>query len=409
VILLRVYATARMWREVAYVLVAAVLSVPTFALALLGIAASALSVVVFGLVLLAGVLFVARRTPGYFRGPARRILGWDWPDPPAPEGRTWWGRTTAIFGDSTAWRALAFCFLHFALVYVGAYAIAVALVSGGLALTHPAWWFVFPGPADMLRAQTWAQTWVEAGQGALLLLALPWFVRLVVLCDSVLVRGLLHPGRAARRIAQLEAGRAALQADAAALLRRVERDLHDGTQARLVSMGVALSRIEHRSTEPPVRALAADARGTVTEALAELRDIVRGLHPPALDDGLDVALSTLAGRSAVPTSVTVDLAVPPPEATASALYFTVAELLTNVARHAEAGRVRIWLGDDGPLLKLVVQDDGHGGATAASTGTGTGTGLSGLARRAEALDGRLEIDSPSGGPTVVTMTLPREG
>lgn len=403
-ILFRVWAGARMWREVAYVIVAALLSTPTFALALLGIAASALSVVVFGLALLAAVLFVARRTPRYFRVPARRILGWDWPDPPPLDARTRWGRATAVFGDSTAWRALAFCFLHFPLVYAGAYGTVVATVSGGLALTYPAWWFIVPNPLGMLDAHTWAQAWAEAGRGALLLLALPWFVRVIVLCDSALVRGLLHPGRAARRIAQLEAGRAALQADAAATLRRVERDLHDGTQARLVSLGVALSRIERRSSEPPVRTLAADARGTVTEALTELRDIVRGLHPPALDDGLDVALSTLAGRSAVPASVTVELTGKPPDATASALYFTVAELLTNIARHADAGRARIWLGDDGHRLKLVVHDDGRGGATAGANGTG----LSGLTRRAEALDGHLHIDSPPGGPTVVTMTLPQE-
>jgi signal transduction histidine kinase len=404
VILVRVWAGSRLWREVAYVFTAALLGVPTFALALLGIAASALSVVIFGLALLAGVLLVARRTPRYFRAPARRLLGWDWPDPPPLGPRTRWGRTVAVLGDSTAWRALAFCFLHFMLVYAGAYGTVIAIGSGGLALTYPAWWFVAPNPYDALDAHTWAQTWVAAGQGALLLLAMPWFVRLIVLGDAVLTRGLLQPTRAARRIAQLEAGRAALQADAAATLRRVERDLHDGTQARLVSLGVALSRIEHRSTEQPVRTLAADARGTVTEALTELRDIVRGLHPPALDDGLDVALSTLAGRSAVPASITVELSGKPPDAIASALYFTVAELLTNIARHAGATRARIWLGEDGPRLKLVVHDDGHGGATAGATGTG----LSGLARRAEALDGRLDIESPPGGPTVVTMTLPRE-
>ncbi|MCA2219467.1 sensor histidine kinase [Jidongwangia harbinensis] len=404
--LVRSWFGARRWREAAYLLVAAVLGAPPFALALLGIAASALSVVVFGLALLAGVLFLARRTPGYFRMPARRILGWDWPDPPPLRARSRWGRFTEVFGDGTAWRALAFCFLHFLLVYAGAYGIVVAVASGGLAVTYPLWWFLAPNPFDMLDAHTWGQAWLEAGRGALLLLALPWFVRLVVAGDSALVRGLLRPGRAARRIAQLEAGRAALQADAAATLRRVERDLHDGTQARLVSLGVALSRIEHRSTDEPVRALAADARGTVTEALAELRDIVRGLHPPALDDGLDVALSTLAGRSAVPASVTVELSGRPPEATASAVYFTVAELLTNIARHAGATRVRIWLGDDGPALKLVVHDDGRGGA---APGGPAGTGLGGLARRAEALDGHLDVDSPPGGPTVVTMTLPREG
>jgi signal transduction histidine kinase len=416
VILFRVWASARMWREALFVLTAAVLSLPTFALALLAITATLLSVVIFGLVLLVGVLFLARLTPRYFRGPARKILGWDWPDPLALAASTRWGRIVAVLGDTTAWRALAYCFAHFPLLYAGAYGMAIAVISGGAAITYPAWWFFAPNPFGMLDAYTWGQAWLEAGKGVLLLLALPWFLRLVVLADSWLARGLLYPTRAARRIAQLEAGRAALQADAAAMLRRVERDLHDGTQARLVSLGVALSRIEHRSAEEPVRALAAGARSTVTEALAELRDIVRGLHPPALDDGLDVALSTLAGRSAVPTSVTVELTGRPPDATASALYFTVAELLTNVARHAEATRVRIWLGEDGAQLKLTVHDDGRGGVPAADAtrndsepiAGAAGTGLRGLARRAEALDGHLHVESPSGGPTTVTMTLPRE-
>jgi signal transduction histidine kinase len=397
-ILLRVWCTARLWREVAFVLVGAVWRAPAFVLSLLGVAAIPLSVVIFGLALLAGVLLVARRTPGYFRLPARRILGWDWPDPPAARLRP-----VDLLGDGTAWRALAYCFVGFWVIYLGAYGLVVGLGSGLAALTYPVWWFADANPFGSLDAHTWPQAWLEAGRGALLLLALPWFVRLVVRLDSLLVRGLLQPTRSQLRIAQLEAGRAALQADSAALLRRVERDLHDGTQARLVTLGVALARVEHKSTEQPVRDLAAEARRTVTDALAELRDIVRGLHPPALDDGLEVALSTLAGRSAVPVEVAVTLTGRPPDATASAIYFTVAELLTNVARHAHAARCSITLTDDAGRLTLTVRDDGRGGAV-----PGGGSGLDGLARRASALDGGLTVTSPAGGPTVVTMTLPRE-
>ncbi|MEU4236212.1 sensor domain-containing protein [Actinoplanes sp. NPDC026619] len=398
----RVWATGRWWRELGFVLSGAVLRLPTFALALLGIAACALSVVIFGLALLTGLLALARRTPRYFRAVARKLLGQDWPDvEPA---------SSFPLADSTAWRALAYCFLGFVLIYTAAYLTIIALGSGLAALTYPIWWFLDVNPLEALDAHTWAQTWIAAGEGALLLFALPWFIRLVVLADSWLVRTLLQPSRAARRIAQLEAGRAALQADAAALLRRVERDLHDGTQARLVSLGVQLARIEHKTDQAEVRDLAADSRDTVTEALTELRDIVRGLHPPALDDGLEVALSTLAGRSAVPAAVAVDLAGRPPDATASAIYFTVAELLTNVARHAGATRAWITVTDDATRLMLTVRDDGHGGAaeTSGADGSGAGTGLAGLMRRAAALDGELHIASPAGGPTIVTMTLPRE-
>lgn len=311
-ILLRVWASRRTWRELLYVLVAAALRLPAFALALLGIVACALSVLVLGLVLLAAVLVLARRASRWLRVPARRILGWDWPDPQPLRAPTGWGRFLALFGDATAWRALAYCFLSFPVFYTGAYGTAIALGSGLAAATYPAWWFIDPGGLGA-DAHTWPQTWGKAALGLLLLLAAPWLVRLTVAVDRLLVRGLLQPTAAARRIAELEAARTALREDSAALLRRVERDLHDGTQARLVALGVALSRIEHRTSEQPVREVAADARRTVTEALAELRDIVRGMHPPALDDGIGVALSTLAGRSAVPASVTVDLRTPPPE------------------------------------------------------------------------------------------------
>lgn len=414
----RAWASGRTWREVAFVLTGAVVSLPTFALALLGVAAAALSVVIFGLTLLVGVLALARRTPRYFRGPARRLVGWDWPVPARLTTPTRWRRAVATLGDPTAWRALAYCLLRFPLIYAGAYGVVIGVFTGFLSLTYPAWWFARP-TALGVEATSWPGTWWGALQGAALLLALPWFVRLVVVLDGRLVRALLWPTSAARRIAQLEAGRAALQEDAAMLMRRVERDLHDGTQARLVSLGVALARIQHRSGEEQVRALAADARGTVTEALTELRDIVRGLHPPALDDGLEVALSTLAARSAVPATVTVDLPTRPPAATASALYFAVAELLTNIARHSAATRAAITVGEQGPWLRLVVTDDGHGGARPAPAPGGpassargepgaSGTGLSGLARRAAALDGAFLVDSPPGGPTTVTMTLPRE-
>jgi signal transduction histidine kinase len=394
--------TPRTWREVGYLLSGAVIAAPTFALGILGIVSGVWSILTVGLPVLAGVLALARLTPAYFRAPARFFLGWDW-HLPAPLGARGRRRLPAILADGTAWRALAYCFVGWLLRFVAAYAAAALLIMGTLAMTFPLWWHF--APTSLYDTADWADSWPYAWQGALALLAMPWLVRLAVRADRFLIRGLLEPTPDRERIAELEAGRAALREDAAATLRRVERDLHDGTQARLVALGVTLSRIERRTTDPDVKALAGDARGTVTEALAELRDIVRGLHPPALDDGLEVALSTLAARSGVPVELTVAVAERPSDATAAALYFTVAELLTNVARHSGAGRARVDLRSDGRWLRLVVTDDGHGGARL----DGLGTGLAGLVRRAAALDGSCVVDSPVGGPTTVTMTLPREG
>jgi len=393
--------TARTWRCYGYLLSGAVIAAPTFALAVLGIVSAVWSILTIGLPVLAGVLALARLSPAYFRAPARFFLGWNW-DLPARLSARGWRRIPAILGDPVGWRALVYCFAGWVLRFVSAYAATVFLTLGTLAVTFPIWWRW--QPSALVDVVGWEDSWRFVWQGLLALLAMPWLVRLAVGADRLLIRGLLEPSREGARIAELESSRAALRDDAAATLRRVERDLHDGTQARLVSLGVTLARIERRATEPDVKALAGDARGTVTEALTELRDIVRGLHPPALDDGLEVALATLAGRSAVPASVTVVIDGRPSDATASALYFTVAELLTNVARHAEATRAQVDVWTDGEWLRLAVTDDGRGGARL----DGLGTGLAGLARRAQALDGSLTVQSPPGGPTTVTMKLPRE-
>jgi signal transduction histidine kinase len=376
----------RTWREFAYVLLGLVMAVPTFVLALVAIVFSALSLVGLGLPFLVGVLWLARRTVGYFRAPARGLLGWNWASPHP---------TRRLIRDQAAWKALAYCFLTFPIRLVATYAGAIALVAVPLAIADWLW---------KLGEYPWGHGGWLFAQCVGALLVFPWLLRLLVALDRLLAYALLAPSRDQERIVALEAGRAALQADATAVLRRVERDLHDGTQARLVALGVTLSRIERRAGEADIKAMARDARGTVVDALAELRDIVRGMHPPALDDGLEVALQSLAGRSAVPVEVTVRLDVRPPDAIASAIYFTVAELLTNVARHASAGRAGVELRGSSRELRLEVSDDGQGGAEPEA-----GTGLTGLARRAAALDGTFTVYSPAGGPTMVIVELPLGG
>ncbi|MEV0719391.1 histidine kinase [Asanoa sp. NPDC050611] len=243
-----------------------------------------------------------------------------------------------------------------------------------------------------------------AAIGAAALLLFPWVLRGLVAVDRTLATLLLGPGRAAARIDELVTSRAALTADAATTLRRLERDLHDGTQARLVALGMTLSRIEKRlgPADDEATALVDAARGGVTDALEELREIVRGIHPPALDAGLPTALGTLAARSGLPVTVSVSLDRPPAPDAATTLYFTAAELLTNAAKHAGARSVALSLSRADGWLRLAVTDDGRGGAAPSLTGSG----LRGLIARAQALDGRLEVSSPDGGPTTVTMSLP---
>ena len=403
--ILRAPVAGRTWREFGYMLASLLPAVPAFALALLGAAASALSLFTVGLPLLVGVLLLARAANRAFRWPAG-IVGWHWPVP--PRARRDLGpvrQARAVLLDGTGWRALLYCFVKLPVTALAAYIAAVSLAAGLVFLTYPAWWFLTPTGFGEIDDPGWAGTWPYALQAVGVLLVWPWFLRLLVSLDRVLVRALLEPSPDRARIAELQAGRAVLAADAATVLAGLERDLHDGTQARLVSLGVTLGRIRRRVTDPQVQRLVTGAQETVADALTELRDIVRGIHPPALDAGLPTAVATLAARSAVPVETAVELTSEPPAATASTLYFSLAELLTNVTRHAGATRARLRVAEDPQCFLLEVTDDGRGGATL----DGGGTGLAGLARRAAALDGTLRVDSPPGGPTAVTMTLPKEG
>jgi signal transduction histidine kinase len=210
-------------------------------------------------------------------------------------------------------------------------------------------------------------------------------------------------GALARRVGVLETTRAGAVDAQEAELRRIERDLHDGAQARLVALGMNLGMAEQKLASDPhvARQLVTEARAGVAEALQELRELARGIHPPVLSDrGLGAALETLADRSAVPVTVGVELDGRLPPSVETAAYFVAAEALTNAAKHAGATRVEIRARLRGDVLELEVSDDGRGGADPA------GGGLTGLRRRVEALDGTLAVTSPPGGPTSVRAELP---
>ena len=209
--------------------------------------------------------------------------------------------------------------------------------------------------------------------------------------------------RRTHRIAQLEETRAGIVDQQGTELRRIERDLHDGAQATLVALGMSIGMAEQKLASDPAAAqeLLADARRSAQDALHELRDLARGIHPPVLSDrGLEAAISALTARSPLDAELTVALRSRPPAAVETAAYFVVAESLANTGKHADARSVAIDVREHGDQLVVRVTDDGRGGADPA------GNGLAGLRRRVAALDGTFTVTSPAGGPTTVEAVLP---
>jgi signal transduction histidine kinase len=241
--------------------------------------------------------------------------------------------------------------------------------------------------------------------GLVLLLLAPWVVRGVVLLDRMVARALLGPTASAERMAQLERTRAAAVDDSAATLRRIERDLHDGAQAKLVAVamnvGLAREKLAEGGDPDDAGRLLDAAHATAKEAIVELRDLARGIHPPVLDSGLDAALATLVSHAAVPVSLTTALDQRPEPAIETMAYFCAAELITNVTKHSGARHAWLDVRTFDGRLWLRVSDDGRGGAR-----VGAGTGLTGLAERVATVDGRLRVESPVGGPTAVTVDVP---
>jgi signal transduction histidine kinase len=249
--------------------------------------------------------------------------------------------------------------------------------------------------------------------GAAMLLAAPWLMRAVVGLDRVLETRLVSPVSLVQRVRVLEQARAHAVDDSAARLRRIERDLHDGAQAQMLAvamkLGLARENLGGTAGATPeaeaglrrTRELVETAHTIAKEAVVELRDLARGIHPPVLDQGLGIALVTLAARSAVAVELEADLPERPSAAIEAIAYFCAAELLANVAKHSGTSNATVDVAHVPGLLRLRVRDDGAGGASA-----GRGSGLAGIAERLRAVDGRMEICSPRGGPTVVTIELP---
>jgi signal transduction histidine kinase len=263
-----------------------------------------------------------------------------------------------------------------------------------------------PGHSLLGRQTAWALSGIVAGGLALAVLTVLLTRGLAIGLAAMATWLLAVDDRAvlAARVDTLEATRAAAVESADARLLRLERDLHDGAQHRLSYIAMELDRARAKLADDPEGAseLLTRAHEETKKAMAELRDLVRGIHPSVLTDrGLDAAVSGLAERCPVPVDVDIQLEPRPPTPVETAAYYVVAEALTNVGKHAAARSAAVDIHRHGSLLSISVWDDGHGGASRRP-----GSGLEGLAQRVEALDGSLTIDSPEGGPTMVRAEVP---
>jgi len=330
-------------------------------------------------------------------------------DPPAARGRRRWSRFLRRFTSAQTWKQFLYALLRCPLSTVEV-SVLLALWGAGLAMfTLPGYVWLLPRGGTLFGGSApvpsgAAGLAAAAAAGLALLLVAPQVTWALALADVAVGRWLLGPGRERmrERIGELERSRARVVDSAEAERRRIERDLHDGAQQRLVALAMDLGRARARFADDPeaARAIVDQAHAEAKAALVELRNLVRGVHPPVLTDrGLDAALSGLAALSPVPVGVRVDVGVRPSASVEAIAYFVVAEALTNVAKHSRASAAEVSVGRHGGTLSVVISDNGIGGADP------RGQGLSGLADRVVGVDGRLTVHSPVGGGTVITAEL----
>ncbi|MDM4720952.1 sensor histidine kinase [Micromonospora sp. WMMA1363] len=410
-------------RDSGYVLIGLPLALVGFVLAVVGIPlAAALLVTTLGLPVLAGTLYAARaladverhRLPAVLHQPRVR------PDylVPAPDAR-FWRRVLVPMRDPQSWLDLLHA-LGKLLVALPTFSVLVVWWVAGIAGTsYAAYDRMIPHSPDNqdlsqllgMGDGTAGRVILNTAIGVFCLFTLPLVARGCARLQAGLARSLLTGVAEMRnRISTLEEQRRAAVSAEASALRRLERDIHDGPQQRLVRLAMDLSRAREQLAADPneARRTLDEAVGQTRDTLAELRALSRGIAPPVLvDRGLPSALAALAGRGLIPIELRVDPALGVPEgrldpAVESTAYFVVAEALANVAKHSRAAECRVTVERDGPLLRVDVTDDGQGGAHLAK-----GHGLAGIADRVRAAGGRLAVTSPAGGPTEVRAELPR--
>ncbi|MER7842822.1 sensor histidine kinase [Kitasatospora sp. NPDC096077] len=351
--------------------------------------------------LLAVVLAATSWLTALQRGRLRALYGVELPPP---------GRSAALrlgrLRLGLAWRQITYHLLVGPVLALGALACGYLWGVALVLTTVYAWVWMLPLEAG-LRGELAGLDVLLTVTGVLLLVVTPWLTTLSAWLEVRAARLLLGPNRAEQleqRVEEIAESRAGLVDAVDAERRRIERDLHDGAQQRLTSlaMNLGLARRTLKDCPPDAMQVIVAAHEEAQAAIDELRDLVRGLHPAVLEDrGLDAALSGIAARAPLPVRLDVELSeriAPTVEAVA---YFTVSEALTNVAKHARAKQVDVSVRTAGGRLRLVIGDDGVGGADPSR-----GTGLTGLRKRAASVDGTLSVLSPLGGPTTITVELP---
>jgi signal transduction histidine kinase len=403
----RVAARAQTWLNVAYLLAAFPTGLAYFIVLVVGIVLGvSLAVIVVGVGILIAVLAAWRGFAAVERGLARTLLGVAIPPPVDRRELPLIERVTRYLRDPVTWKSLVFVALKFPLGLVS-FAIVAGVGFFALVLTF--------APLVVLVAPVTVFGWiVDDPLQALPLTAAGLIVCLVLLhlCNglgwlwSLFARVMLGPTtvQLRERVDDLRDARARIIAAADAERRRIERDLHDGAQQRLVALSLTLGLAESRLGSDPtaVAPLIAQAREEASLAVQELRELASGIHPALLSErGLGPALEALAARAPVPTTVEGVPAERLPAPVESAAYFVTAEALTNVAKYARADSARVALAVEHGRLRLTVSDDGAGGADPAA-----GSGLRGLRDRVEALDGQLDVESPLGHGTTVVADIP---
>ena len=374
-----------------------------------------------GVLVIPGTLRALRRLENTVRRRCAQWCGVSIAIPYLPEPASWddpagrphfWRRLGFLLADEATWRDLLWTVVDMLIGWILTLAAASLLAWGLFGVVMPAVWhpIVAAGGNNwyafihVTSTQTaWLAVPLGVAFGALGLWAGPWLLRQY----GALAHSMLAPTRRAElalRVSHLARTRTETIDASAAEVARIERDLHDGAQARLVAMGMTLDAAGQLLDESPeaARALLLEARDASVKALAELRNLVRGIHPPVLADrGLAAAVQALALEAPLRVRVAATLPGRPEPPVESAAYFAVSELLANVSKHAHAAQAWIDLRYDGGRLRIDVGDDGPGGADPAG-----GSGLAGIERRLAAFDGVLALSSPPGGPTVVSLEIP---